>query len=277
MSQPSLFGEELPDRFGRMEVRHITAKTILTPATGRLGDAYDFSLNPYVGCGFSCSYCFATFFVPDEDRAAAWGTWVDVKANALALMRKTPGICGAKIFMGSVTDSYQPIERKTGLSRSLLEYMAGLKPQPRIVIQTRSDLPLRDVDILRRFEYLRVNVSLTTDDDAVRKKFEPSCLSVERRVEGLRKMKAAGLRTAVCLCPLLPVKDPEAFAQTLVDLKADFYAISTFHETHGRFAAGTRPLALQLAEEHGWTPEAYKETVRRMSQILPFGGAFNPE
>lgn len=277
MSQPSLFDEEPVDRFGRMEVRHITAKTILSPATGRLGDVYDFSLNPYVGCGFSCSYCFATFFVPDEERAARWGTWVDIKANALALMKKTPGICGAKIFMGSVTDSYQPIERRTELSRSLLDFLSRLKPQPRIVIQTRSDLPLRDVEILRRFEYLRVNVSLTTDDDAVRKRFEPSCLSVERRLQGLRKLKEAGIRTAACLCPLLPVTDPEGFAERLVALKADFYAVSTFHETKQRFAAGTRPLALQLAQEHGWDDAAYRETVRRMSRIVPFGGAFLPE
>lgn len=276
MAQPSLFEDALPQRFGGVEVRQVAARSILTPANGRLG-VYDFSVNPYVGCGFGCSYCYAAFFVPDERRAAEWGRWVDVKANALALLQKTRGVAGAKVYFGSVTDPYQPLERETGLTRSLLEFMVELKPQPRIVIQTRSDLPLRDLDLLRRFERLRVNVSLTTDDDAVRKRFEPSCLSIERRMEGLRKLKEAGLRTSACLSPLLPVGDPEGFAHALLDLKADRYGVSPFHETRGRFAAGTRPLALELAQEYGWDGAAYAETVRRMGRILPFGAAFEPE
>lgn len=276
MDQPALFEEEAPRRFGNVEVRQISARSILTPANGRL-DRYDYSLNPYVGCGFGCSYCYAAFFVPDERRAAAWGTWIDVKANALTLLRRTSGLAGAKIYLGSVTDPYQPLERETGLTRSLLEAMVEIRPQPRIVIQTRSDLPLRDADLLLRFEHLRVNVSVTTDDDAVRKRFEPSCLSIDRRLEGLRQMKEAGLRTSACLSPLLPVTDPEGFATRLRDLPADRYGVSPFHETQGRFAAGTRPLALELAEEYGWNGAAYAETVRRMEGILKFGGAFSPE
>ncbi|RYG27121.1 radical SAM protein [bacterium] len=276
MAQPTLFEDEAPRTFGTVQVRQVSARSILTPANGQLS-AYDFSLNPYVGCGFGCSYCYAVFFVPDEDRASQWGRWVDIKANALDLLKRAKNLAGAKLYIGSVTDPYQPLERETGLTQSLLEFMVDLEPQPRIVIQTRSDLPLRDLDLLRRFDHLRVNVSVTTDDDAVRKRFEPSCLSIERRLEGLRKLKEAGIRTSACLCPLLPVTRPEPFAQTLLNLKADRYGVGPFHEGKARFAAGTRPLALELAEEFGWDRAAYERTVAIMRRTLPFGGAFAPE
>ena len=276
MAQPSLFGEEAPTTFGKVEVRQVPARSILTPANGQLA-AYDFSLNPYVGCGFGCSYCYAVFFVPDEERARTWGEWVDVKANALELLKRTRNVAGARLYVGSVTDPYQPLERETGLTRSLLEFMVDLRPHPRIVIQTRSDLPLRDTDLLRRFEHLRVNVSVTTGDDAVRKRFEPACLSVERRLEGLRKLKEASIRTSACLCPLLPVSDPESFAHRLVALNADRYGVSRFHEGQSRFAAGTRPMALELAQEFGWDRAAFDQTVAIMRRIVPFGGAFSPE
>jgi DNA repair photolyase len=275
VSQPTLFNDEAPVPFGNVVVRQVAARSIVTKANGQLS-AYDFSMNPYVGCGFGCSYCYAAFFMPDEERAAAWGKWIDVKANALELLRRTPGLAGAKIFLGSVTDPYQPLERETGLTRSLLEFMIDVRPQPRIVIQTRSDLALRDLDLLRRFDHLRVNVSVTTDDDAVRKRFEPSCLSIDRRIEGLRKLKEAGVRTSACLCPLLPVTDPEGFARRLLAVKADRYGVGPFHEGRGRFAAGTRTLALDLAQEYGWDRSAYERTVAVMRRILPFGGAFAP-
>lgn len=281
MDQPALFEaeEEIPHQFGHTEIRRITARSILTKANGSL-EGYDFSLNPYVGCGFACSYCYAAFFVPDEARAQRWGTWVDVKANAVHLLRRAPGLAGAKIFLGSVTDPYQPLEREMGITRSLLEVMVEVRPQPRIVVQTRSDLPVRDIDLLRRFEHLRVNLSVTTDDDEMRKRFEPACVSIPRRLEALRTLKDAGIATAACLCPLLPVKDPVAFAAKLREIRVDRVSIGRFHRTGRRFAAGTRDGALQLARELGWNDQAYERTVRALAAAMPDlyaqGQAFAP-
>lgn len=276
MNQASLFEDEspipipipVPGRMGRVEVRSVQSRSILSRASGQ-ADAYDFTLNPYVGCAFGCAYCYAAFFVPDEARAASWGEWVDVKTNALALLMRQRRLPGARVYLGSVTDPYQPVERETGLTRSLLAFMVELKPQPRIVVQTRSDLVLRDVDLLRRFAHLRVNVTVTTDSDAVRKRFEPACPGISRRLAALRELKAAGLRTGACLSPLLPVENVPEFAATIAALDADVVVAQQLHTTRGRFAAGTREPALELARESGWNEAAYARTVAELRSRLP--------
>ena len=81
-------------------------------------DAYDFTLNPYSGCSFGCTYCYAAFFSRDAEKRDAWGYWVNVKENAEALLKKRRrSLDGKRIYMSSVTDPYQPIERELKLTR----------------------------------------------------------------------------------------------------------------------------------------------------------------
>jgi len=83
---------------------------------------YDYSLNPYSGCSYGCSYCYAAFFVRDDQKRESWGNWVIVKENALQVLRKMrTDLRGKTVYMSSVTDPYQPIERRLKLVRSLLE------------------------------------------------------------------------------------------------------------------------------------------------------------
>jgi toxin-antitoxin system PIN domain toxin len=125
-----------PERIGDTEVSYRDAASILTRATGFMSD-YDFTLNPYSGCGFGCSYCYAAFFSRDAQRSDSWGRWVEVKQNALEkLNRMRTSLTGKAIYMSSVTDPYQPIERRLLLVRGLLEALA--EQQPRLVVQTRS-------------------------------------------------------------------------------------------------------------------------------------------
>ena len=93
--------------------------------------------------------------------------------------------------MSSVTDPYQPIERRLELSRELLREL--VQHQPRLVIQTRSNLVRRDIDLLREFDaYVQVNVTVTTDSEKVRKAFEPYCPSNEKRLEAVSELSSAG-------------------------------------------------------------------------------------
>ncbi|WP_354699051.1 radical SAM protein [Paraconexibacter sp. AEG42_29] len=229
---------------------------------------YDFTLNPYSGCGFGCSYCYAAFFSRDQERQNTWGQWVEVKANALDRLRRmrTP-LQGRSIYMSSVTDPYQPVEKKLGLVRGLLEEL--VKQQPRLVVQTRSPLVTRDIDLLTKFEHVRVNMTVTTDSDAVRKAFEPSCPGNRFRLQAIAEVQAAGIETSVTMTPLLPVVDPVAFAAALRATGVRRFVVQPFHVDRGRFVAGTREPALALLRDMDWDAAKYRTTVEILRRELP--------
>ncbi|MBX3111168.1 MAG: radical SAM protein [Fimbriimonadaceae bacterium] len=268
--QMTLFGPEPrpkpPARMGQTVFTEREAKSILTPATGMM-KSYDYMLNPYRGCQFGCSYCYAAWFSEPEEMAT-WGEWVQVKSNAVRLLRRERALPGAKVYIGSATDPYQPVESKTQLTRSLLEVMAEMSPQPRIVIQTRSPLVVRDVDVLGRFERVQVNVSVPTDDDTVRKVFEPSAPSIVRRLAALKMLHAAGIPTTACVMPMLPLRDPVDFARQLVESRADKVYTGYFHDGARHYRVGTRPEGLRLARKYQWTPEKYEAAAAALKAAL---------
>jgi len=254
MIQPTLFDTGVPSRVGAAAVSESDSRHILTPGNGRTS-AYDFSLNPYRGCSFGCAYCYAAFFVPDEGQRDSWGQWVEARTRSVDVLR-SKDLNGKRLYMSSVTDPYQPVEAKLELTRAVVEEL--LRQRARLVVQTRSPLVPRDIDLFRQFEHVRVNVSITTDDDAVRRQFEPTCSSIERRLEAIEALKAAGLRVAVCVCPMLPMNDPEAFGRRLDRIGVDAVTASWFHHSDRPFAAGTRPGAKSLANDLEWTRPAYE-------------------
>ena len=75
------------ERTGQADVAYVSTGQLLTKATGFM-DAYDFTLNPYSGCSFGCTYCYAAFFSRDAEKRDNWGYWVSVKANAIELLKK---------------------------------------------------------------------------------------------------------------------------------------------------------------------------------------------
>ncbi|HET7737480.1 MAG TPA: hypothetical protein VFK32_02800, partial [Tepidiformaceae bacterium] len=106
------------------KVTYVHSRSVLTKPSGA-AVAHDFTLNPYTGCGFACDYCYARFFRPEAYERDTWGEWVTVKRNAVALVRRAVRagqvMRGTTLFMSSVTDPYQPIESKLGLTRSVVE------------------------------------------------------------------------------------------------------------------------------------------------------------
>lgn len=272
LAQPHLFDYHEPPigpaELGRVNVSEIYVKQILAKPMGSLKD-FDYTLNPYIGCGFGCSYCYASFFQADETKFEAWGTWVQIKKNAEILLRQKRGLKGAMVFMSSATDPYQPLEAKVCLTRKLVEIMSEPARQPRLLVQSRGPLVIRDIDLLKRFESVRVNLSITTDSDSIRKEFEPSCASIERRFEALAEVKAAGIPIGVSLCPLLPLEDPKKFAAKLRALDAECYWSGFFHDTDRPFAANTRQAAWEVAKRRGWDEKEYLKTVEVLGEHLP--------
>lgn len=229
-------------------------------------EGLDYTLNPYVGCQFGCSYCYAAFFHPDEERVARWGEWVQVKENALELVKRSRGLPGASLLIGSATDPYQPIEAKLGLTRSILEYLATLRPAPRITVITRSPIVERDAELLASIPGLRVHLSITTDDDDVRKAFEPGCASIPRRLRALEALAKKGVTVGANLCPLLPTREPLEFVRLVHRLGAKRVWINDFHEGSGPFSSGTRDRAQTIAKEFGWTKERRENAVAAMRE-----------
>jgi DNA repair photolyase len=258
-----------PEQIGPSSVEYGPARSILTASSGFI-DAFDYTLNPYSGCTFGCSYCYAAAFVHDQGRRERWGQWVRVKENALELLskqRRKP-LNGVAIYLSSVTDPYQPIERKLGLTRAILEELVTYH-RVRLVVQTRSPLVTRDLDLLGRFEAVRVNMTVTTDDDAVRKVFEPGCASIERRLQAIAQVQQAGIATCITLTPLLPVANPVGFAERLKATDVQRFVTQYLHAERGQFVAGTRAAAIALCRERGWDEAAYQRTVEVLRTSLP--------
>ena len=253
---------QLPSRVGGAGVAYAPARGVLTKATGFMSE-YDFTLNPYSGCSFGCSYCYAAFFGASKQDRDEWGRWVRVKENAVALLakRKPGSLDGKRIYMSSVTDPYQPVERELRLTRGLLEVLAGRRgpeypalldepPKPKLVVQTRSPDVERDCDLLRRIKKndgrAQVNMTVTTDDEEARRVFEPSCPSNAIRLRAVSQVRAKGVAACVTMTPLLWVSDPNAFAERLLATGVRKFIVQPFHFQRGKFVASTRDKALDL-------------------------------
>jgi len=197
-------------------IRHLQAKSILS-RSGIPGA--DYCINAYVGCAHACVYCYATFMKRYTGHAEPWGRFVDVKINAPEILRKQlrKPVKGS-VIISSVTDAYQPLESKFRLTRQCLELLSECRFP--VDILTKSPLVLRDVDVIRRFEDIDVGITITTDDENMRKVFEPHAPPISARIETLRKLKDQGVRTYVFIGPMLPM-NPENLADLIRELADD--------------------------------------------------------
>ena len=246
-------------------MEYTQVREILTRATGFMS-AYDFTLNPYAGCSFGCTYCYAAFFSRSPEKRDTWGRWVEIKENAVKRLeqKRSVGLDGKLIYMSSVTDPYQPIERKLKLTHSLLKVLAE-RYKPKLVVQTRSPDVVRDKDLFRRIVEnggrVRVNLTVTTDDEEVRRIFEPHCPSNRVRLRAAGELHSAGVDTCITVTPLLFVEDVERFSESLRNTKVEHFIVQPFHFQRGKFLAGTRDSALRLmAEKLGSRPEELQQT-----------------
>ena len=267
------------ERRAKTDFYTVEAKSILNKATGFMAD-YDFTLNPYRGCQYGCSYCYAAAFSPDRDRRQDWGNWVVIKANAVEILNKELTRWYKKcdrpprIYLSSVTDPYQPIEKQQQLTRQLL--IAMLAYQPILVIQTRSPAIIRDLDLLKQFQQLRINLSIPTGSEAVRKDFEPRSPSIKARLQTINKLRygiasdsSHDIRFSVTITPLLPtfIKDRDKFCSQLVGI--DRIVLQDFHPTRKKsLIASTRTEAIALQEKYNWWYRDRETSYREFKEYL---------
>ena len=265
------------EHLGRTAIERYRPREIFTGASGFV-KTYDFTVNPYGGCSFGCTYCYAAFFSRDQQKQDTWGQWVRVKENApeLAALRAPGSLDGRRIYMSTVTDPYQPVERTERITRGILEELAE-NHRPRLVVQTRSPLATRDIDLFRRIEEsggrVQVNITVTTDDEDVRRTFEPGCPSNMARIRAVAQLHQEGVQTCVTMTPLLLVQDPAAFAESLTNTGCRRFIIQTFHFQEEKLIAQTRREAFRIMAQRLGCPESqfrsrYQEHYRRVRQVL---------
>ncbi|MCK5024502.1 MAG: radical SAM protein [Thermoplasmata archaeon] len=181
-----------------MKLTVVKASRALNPS--RL-PGLDYALNPYRGCSHACVYCYSSD-VLRMDNWQNWGNFVEVRKNMPVLLAKQKKKMSGIVGLGTVTDPYQQAEEKHKITRYCLEQLAMSKIST--CVQTKSDLIVRDIDILQRMKNVEVIFTINTMDMIIASMIEPGAPSPQRRVEALRQVSEAGIKTCVFLGPVIP-------------------------------------------------------------------------
>ena len=169
----------------------------------------EYSANPYVGCTHGCKYCYASFMKRFTGHPEPWGSFLDVKY--WPQIKNPDKYAGKELFIGSVTDPYLPQEESYGRTRALLSQLKG--SGARISIATKSDLILRDLDLIKSFSDARVSWSVNTLDEGFRSDMDRAA-SIERRLAAMAAFYRAGVRTTCFISPIFPgLTDVEAIVR----------------------------------------------------------------
>lgn len=191
-------------------IKDIEVKSVLTKSNLPVAD---YSVNPYSGCAHGCKYCYASFMKRFTNHPEPWGEFIDVKH--WPEIKNPQKYAGKELFIGSVTDPYQPLEETCGRTRALLEQMLGYGCT--VSIATKSDLVLRDLDLIKTFPNARVSWSINTLDDTFRADMD-SAVSIERRLAAMKAFHDAGVRTTCFISPIFPgITDVPAIIRRVKD------------------------------------------------------------
>jgi DNA repair photolyase len=240
----------------KMMRRYIEQDTTraLTPTGGFLS-GFSFSLNPYIGCAFGdsggCPFCYVRALPVARADQGPWGSWVIAKRNLperleleLTALKRSDKLAQTTIFMSSATDPYQGMERRMRLTRAALALMGVHRPR-RLLLQTRSPMVERDVDLLCALgAHVIVSLTLETDDEQVRRRSTPTSPSVARRVATARRLREAGIFVQLAIAPMMP-NCAERFAE-LAATCADRVIIDTYLDGDG--SGGKRSRALGMPQ-----------------------------
>ena len=193
---------------------------------------FQWTINPYRGCEFGCKYCYARYtheFM--ELDAADFEDRIYAKSAPAHLLRQELGRIPARdhIAIGTATDPYQPAERRYGRTRSILEVFRGERGRY-LGITTKSDLVLRDLDLLReisRGNVLGVNLTITTLDERLARLLEPRAPRPALRLAAVSKLSEARIAVSVFPNPIQPgLTDSPRALERLAKAARDAGAVS---------------------------------------------------
>jgi DNA repair photolyase len=248
-----------------IDFRALQPRTILNRSVSKRHLRHYWTINPFRGCEFGCKYCFArytheflqpapihtpppgTLDIPQQPWALAFEHEIYLKENAAWLLEQELRSIdpSEEIAIGTATDPYQPIERRVGITRSLLEVFARQKGL-RLGIITKSSLIARDIDLLQQIakhNALVIHITITTTDAALARQLEPRAPRPDLRFAALRKLCIAGLNAGVLCSPLLP-----GINDSIVSIDA----VATRAAAAGASFLGANPLFLKSCSRPTW-------------------------
>ncbi len=248
-----------------IEFRSLPSRSILNKSVSRRKLSLAYSINPFRGCEFGCKYCYArytheflqpapittppvgTHNIPQQPWALAFEHEIYLKENAAWLLEQELRRINPadEIAIGTATDPYQPVERRVGITRSILEVFAKHRGY-RIGLITKSSLVTRDIDLLQQVaarNTLVLHLTITTTDSALARQLEPRAPRPDLRFAAVRKLRAAGLTAGVLCSPLLP---------GINDSLPQLEAIATRAAAAGASFLGAHPLFLKSCSRPTW-------------------------
>lgn len=267
-------------------VRETLAKSILTPTSGFIKEAgFTHSLSPARNCTYGCTYCYVPtmgiYAGLSQEDWKHWGQFTTFKANAPELLDRC-SLREAVIYCSPLVDPYQPVEREYELMPGLLS--ALLKHPPRVfTIQTRAPLIIRDLELLKqlsRLTRLRVSMSITTDQETIRKRYEPHCESNEARLETIASLREHGIEVYATLAPLLPCNPERLAALALAASQRTLIGDPLHVRASKRYGATTRSVAFTLArrnDEERWLDPKFQNEVELRIRRTAEQAGFNFE
>lgn len=178
-----------------MNVSICSYRPILVPCSL---ENFDFQVDPYIGCEHYCYYCYVL-----NKAESDWKKVIFMHNDITGqLCEEITKISPQKIYMGYHSDPYQPCEAEYRQTRKVLELFLDKNFSASIL--TKSDLVVRDIDLLKEMDDASISVSVAFNDNQTRRQFEADTIDTERRVEALHTLKEAGIKTSALICPVVP-------------------------------------------------------------------------
>ena len=238
------------------EYRPLPTRSILSKTVSKRGLPFTHAINPYRGCEFACRYCYAryTHEFLEMNNPEDFERKIYFKQNASWLLtqelkRLKPD---TQIALGTATDPYQPVERKQGVTRSVLEAFTATSGF-QLGIITKSTLILRDLDLLKEIatrHKLTLHITVTTMNTRLARVLEPRAPRPDLRMQAVAELRQAGLRTGVMCSPLMPGITDSRSSITAV-AKAASQAGANFMAAGALFLKPcSRPTFMSFVREH---------------------------
>ena len=195
------------------KIGSVKTASIMTKSNSPLGG---YCVNPYVGCPHACKYCYASFMKRFTGHTEEWGSFMDVKE--WPKIKDPKKYAGQSVNIGTVTDGYNPLEETYGRTRQVLEELKDSGAD--LLICTKSDLVLRDIDLLKEINKngkLTVSWSVNTLDESFKDDMD-AAVSIERRLAAMKQVYDEGIRTVCFISPVFPgLTDIEAIIDRVKD------------------------------------------------------------